>query len=104
MPWGQKDTETEQFVRAVIDIRKKWIEPSARWTVTAADAAENLLVLERAGKNRVLAAIHQGENKVDAAAYIAGGKVLLQERMEGCLLGRNGFAVCLFEQGEEKED
>lgn len=96
MPWGQENTEAGRFVKEVIAIRKRWIEPSARWTVTAADTAENILLLERAGKSRVLAVIHQGENEVDAAAYIAGGKILLQERMEGSLLGRNGLAVCLF--------
>lgn len=97
MPWGEEHTETEQFVRAVIGIRQKWIEPSAAWRVTVADAAENLLVFERAGKNRVRVMIHQGGDKVDVTSYLAGGEILLQERVEGSRLGRNGFAVCLFE-------
>lgn len=97
MPWEREHEATRQFVKAAIDIRKKWIEPSAEWIVLAADAEENLLVFERAGKRRVRVMIHQGEDGVDVTSYLAGGKVLLRERLEGGRLGRNGFAVCLFE-------
>ena len=50
MPWKQDHAETRQFVKTAIGIRKKWIKPSDEWRVTAADAAENLLVFERVGK------------------------------------------------------
>ena len=98
MPWKQDHAETRQFVKTAIGIRKKWIKPSDEWRVMAADAAENLLVFERVGKSRVRVAIHQGENRVDAASYLAGGEILLRERMEGKCLGRNGFAVCLMRE------
>lgn len=96
MPWGQEHTETQRFVRAAVNIRKKWIAPSDGWHVIAADAAENLLVFERAGKNRVRIMIHQGEGAADVTSYLTGGEILLRERMEGNCLGKNGLAVCLF--------
>lgn len=98
MPWKQDHAETRQFVKTAIGIRKKWIKPSDEWRVMTADAAENLLVFEREGKSRVRVVIHQGENRVDAASYLAGGEILLRERMEGKCLGRNGFAVCLMRE------
>lgn len=96
MPWGQEHTETQQFVRAAIEIRKKWIAPGAEWNVVAADAEEKLFVFERAAKTRVRVLIHQGDHKTDVKSYIEGGKALLQERMENTSLDRNGFAVYLF--------
>ncbi|MDE5938281.1 MAG: glycoside hydrolase family 13 protein [Lachnospiraceae bacterium] len=97
MPWEQEHAETRRFVRTAIEIRKKWIGPSAGWRVTAADAADNLLVFERTGKSRVRIMIRLGEGGADVTPYLAGGKILLRERMEGNCLGKNGLAVCLFE-------
>lgn len=97
MPWEQEQSQTQQFVREVIDIRKKWIEPCAEWYIITADAEENLLVFDRSAKYRVRILIHPGDCETDARSYIAGGKILLQERMNHFCLGRNGFVVCLFE-------
>lgn len=96
MPWEQEHMQTREFVRKTIAIRRQWINPEAKWQVLVADAQKNLLVFERVGKSRVRVLIHQGEAKTDVEAWIAGGRMLLQERMEGVCLLRNGLAVCLF--------
>lgn len=96
MPWEQEQAQTLEFVRKAISIRRQWINPCAKWQVLMADADKNLLVFERAGKSRVRVLIRQGAGETDAEVFLAGGRILLQERMEGFCLGRNGLAVCLF--------
>ena len=97
MPWDCACMETRQFVKTVIGIRKKWIEPCAEWVVRVADARENLLVFERVGTKRVRVLMHRGSDKKDVEAFLADRKILMQERMEGRWLCRNGFAVSLFD-------
>lgn len=97
MPWERGCMEARDFVKKAINIRKTWIEPCAEWVVNVADAQENLLVFERVGTKRVRVLIHRGGDKKNVETLLSGGKILLQERMEGRCLCRNGFAVCLFE-------
>ncbi|MDE7259413.1 MAG: glycoside hydrolase family 13 protein [Lachnospiraceae bacterium] len=95
MPWAQSCGAEADFVRTVIEIRKKWIAPDDDYRVLWTDHKDNLLVFERVGVHCVRVLIHMGTSPADVQEYIGGTKILLQKGLEGSTIGYNGYAVVL---------
>ncbi|MDE6846373.1 MAG: glycoside hydrolase family 13 protein [Lachnospiraceae bacterium] len=95
MPWAQSCGAEADFVRNVIEIRKKWIEPDGDYRIVQADQGSNLLVFERVGVHCARVLIHMGIDPVDVQEYIEGVKILLQKGLEGSTIGYNGYAVVM---------
>lgn len=95
MPWAQSCRAEVDFVRTVIEIRKKWIAPDDDYKVLWTDQKDNLLVFERVGVHCVRVLIHMGTSPADVQEYIEGAKILLQKELEGFTIGYNGYVVAL---------
>lgn len=95
MPWAQSCRAEADFVRTVIEIRKKWIAPDDDYKVLWTDRKNNLLVFERIGVHCLRVLIHMGTSPADVQKYIDGAKILLQKELEGFTIGYNGYAVVL---------
>lgn len=97
MPWEEAHTESGNFVKNVLRIRKDWIDPENDWLALYADPAENLAVFERTGRHRVRVLLHMGETPVDVKWFHENGQVLLEKESQGSYLGKNGFLILLME-------
>lgn len=95
MPWDKEKTETEAFVRKVIQIRKDWIAPTDAWKVLEKDDSRNLFVLERQGTHVIRAVFHMGEGFINTEEYYKDGNVLLALQTKGSMLGENGVQIIL---------
>ena len=95
MPWDKEETETEAFVRKVIQIRKDWIAPTDAWKVLEKDDSRNLFVLERQGIHVIRAVFHMGEGFVNTEEYYKDGNILLALQTKGSMLGENGVQIIL---------
>ena len=93
MPWAQACKAETDFVRNVIEIRQRWIEPDDDYRVIQADQRSNLLVFERVGTHCVRVLIHMGADPADVQEYIEGTRILLQNGLEGSTIGYKGYAV-----------
>lgn len=93
MPWAQACKAETDFVRNVIGIRQRWIEPDDDYRVIQADQRSNLLVFERVGTHCVRVLIHMGADPADVQEYIEGTRILLQNGLEGSTIGYKGYAV-----------
>lgn len=90
MPWTESHAAEEEFVRKVIEIRKKWIAPNDDYKVLRADGENNLLVFERSGAHRVRVLIYMGEGSLYVEPYLAGGSILLQSGVEETASAQTG--------------
>lgn len=97
MPWKEDNSDSEEFVRTVLRIRRDWIAPEDDWNVICADSENNLFGFERSGVHRVRVLIHMGEVPVDVEGLSEGGQVLLEKGARGNFLDKNGFLVLLME-------
>ena len=95
MPWARSCGVEADFVRNVIEIRKKWIAPNDDYKVLWTDQKDKLLVFERDGVHCVRVLIHMGTSPVNVQAYIEGAKILLHKGFEGSTIGYNGYAVAV---------
>ena len=95
MPWENRDTELENFVKKCIQIRKDWIKPQDDWKVVHIDDDKNFLVFERCGNHTVRLLIHMGEGYVNTQTYCREGNVLLTTQTIGEQFGRYGIQIVL---------
>ena len=95
MPWARSCGVEADFVRNVIEIRKKWIAPNDDYKVLWTDQKDKLLVFERDGVHCVRVLIHMGTSPVNVQAYIEGAKILLHKGFKGSTIGYNGYAVAV---------
>lgn len=95
MPWEKRDTQTEAFVRQMIQIRKDWIAPADAWKVLETAAEKEMFIFERQGEHVVRVIFHMGEGFAETAPYYREGNVLFSQKEEGELLGQYGVQVVL---------
>lgn len=98
MPWEKEETETAEFVKRVIQIRKKYISPTDSWEILVRDEKQNLFVFERQGHHTIRVILHMGEETADVSAYCRDDEVLFALHARDKKLERNGALILYISQ------
>lgn len=93
MPWQEDHGDSEEFIREALKIRKDWISPLDDWKMLQTAPKENLLIFDREGEHHVRLILHLGN--IPVKVKFSPGKILLQKRLTGSFLQKNGFIVLL---------